>query len=176
MYISVNLQDQKKVEAMQTKRKATKDKVRNMYGEPLTGANIATAKFQFHFLPYRWDTTCSLFDPKYRGRIDPTEKAEDKTYDVMKFTDFLRSFDARIKEDSGVKVYPKEKSYSRCMNWLIKRLVFQPEEVIFPKHKVDKASKTEPAAIKRYVAITVMEELLVLIDSGNGICSIRAPR
>lgn len=160
MYISVNLQDPKKVEAMQTKSKATKDKVRNMYGEPLTGANIATAKFQFHFLPYRWDTTCSLFDPKYRGRIDPTEKAEDKTYDVMKFTDFLRSFDARIKEDSGVRVYPKEKSYSRCMNWLIKRLVFQPEEVVFPKHKIDKASKTEPAAIKRYVAAPIMEETL----------------
>lgn len=158
MYISVNLQDSKKVAAMQKARKDAKDKadknkqpapkIKNAYKEPLTNANIGTAKFQFHFLPYGWDTTCSVFRPEYSGRIDATEKAEDKTYDVMKFTDFLQVFDKFITADSGIKAYQGKLS-SRCMNWLIKRLVFQKEEVVFSEHKTGNAQTPEPTAIKR---------------------------
>ena len=134
-------------------------KVKNAYKEPLTNANIGTANFQFHFLPYGWDTTCSLFNPEYRGRVEATEKAEDKTYDVMKFTDFLSVFDKSITADSGVKAY-NGRLPNRCMNWLIKRLVFQKEEVVFSEHKIDNAKKIEPAAIKRCVTVFALESTM----------------
>lgn len=141
------------------KNKKPAPKIKNVYKEPLTNDNIGTANFQFHFLPYGWDTTCSLFSADYHGRIDATEKAEDKTYDVMKFTDFLAAFSKAITKDSGVKVYGG-KLPSACMNWLIKRLVFQKEEVKFPEHKTDKVKKDEPTAIKRYVSVLDIESML----------------
>lgn len=166
MYISVDLQDPKKVAAMRMGRSEAKDKadkinqpapkIKNAYKEPLTAANIGTANFQFHFLPYGWDTTCSLFSPEYRGRVEATEKAEDKTYDVMKFTDFLSVFDKAITADSGLKTY-NGRLPNRCMNWLIKRLVFQKEEVVFSEHKTDNSKKVEPSAVKRYVAISALK-------------------
>lgn len=193
MYISVNLQDAKKVEKIvdirkkkaaeakakteEAKEKAEKqglpapapvrpDPTENPYPEPLTDANIGKAKFQFHFLPFRWPRTRSVFDPNYHGRVEATEKADDKTYDVMKFTSFLRTFDDHIKKDSDPNLKNVDAKYDesykghlpkRAMDWLIKKLVFQEGEVEFTEDPKEKAKGTEPAAIKRYVTIFVME-------------------
>lgn len=176
MYISVDLQDPKKREKMKAEidkadakaedqKKATGKKppvkVRNTFPEPLTKDNIDKAKFQFHFLKHDWGTTRSLFDPKYCGRYGPTDKADDKIYDVMKFTEFLDAFDTHIREPSDPKRNdPKGSNYDphkRCMNMLIKKLVFQEDEVVFTEDEDEKANKTEPKAIERYVTVLVNE-------------------
>lgn len=146
---------------------ALDDKVKNEYPEPLTDANIDNAKFQFHFLPNSWAKhTRSLFDPNYHGRIEPTEKAEDGTYDVMKFTSFLRAFDTHIHKDSDPKSRDAQGNYikgyqgrlpARCMDWLIKKLVFQEGEVVFTEDPKEKAERAEPVAIERYVVVFGME-------------------
>lgn len=140
-------------------------KVRNTFAEPLTKDNIDTAKFQFHFMEHDWKTTCSLFDSKYCGRYGATEKAEDKTYDVMKFTEFLDAFDTHIKKDSDPKPgvanakAAKYDPHKRCMGWLIKKLVFQESEVVFTENEGEKAKQTEPAAIARYVTVIFTEDM-----------------
>lgn len=199
MYISVDLQgpearkrmkanhDTAEAEAKKEEKATGKKppvKVRNTFPEPLTKDNIDTAKFQFHFLEHDWKTTRSLFDPKYCGRYGATEKAEDKTYDVMKFTEFLDTFDSHIKKDSNPKpTDANEKAakaanydpHKRCMDWLIKKLVFQEGEVVFTEKQEETTKKTEPAAIARYVNVIFHGiYVLILMDTGNGPCSIRA--
>lgn len=131
----------------------------NNYPEPLTDANIDKAKFQFHFLEHNWGRTCSLFNPKYCGRIEATDKPE--TYHVMKFTDFLQVFHTKITRPPKPNE-PKEKGYQGpqpklCMDWLIHKLVFQENEVKFTEVEKETANKTEPAAIARYVTVFFME-------------------
>lgn len=182
MYISVNLQNAEGVKKLREIRTAAKNKEeeekkkakdngkpapppatppKHLYPEPLTEANIDKAKFQFHFLEHNWGHTCSLFDPKYCGRIDPTEKAEGKTYHVMKFTEFLRVFATHIKNPPKPSD-PKDTGYQGrlpklCMDWLIHKLVFQESEVVFTENKDETTKKTEPAAIARYVTLVVTE-------------------
>ncbi|KAK7734798.1 hypothetical protein SLS63_004218 [Diaporthe eres] len=177
MYISVDLQDPEKVEHLVAVRKAEKTKkdkeeeLAKKNGkpvppatppthdcpEPLTDANIDKAKFQFHFLKHNWRKTCSVFDPKYCGRIGPTEKPDDEAYHVMKFTDFLRDFHTKIRHPPKPNE-PKEKGYQGplpklCMDWLIHKLVFQENEVRFTEVEKETANKTEPAAIARQWAL-----------------------
>lgn len=175
MYISVNLQNETHLQAMIKKNKDDEAKqkaqgvknprVRNRteFGEPLTKENINTAKFQFHFLPHDWDTTCSLFDDNYRGRVGARDSAEDKIYDVMKFADFLEKFDGEIKKgskDEPESVY-KGKHQHRPMNWLIKRLVFQKNDVDFERHEIDPVKRGEPKdIIEGYVNILIIESML----------------
>lgn len=176
MYISVDLQDEKKAQDIRNKREAEKKRVealnkqnpgkketanpiKNTHSEPLTNANIGATKFQFHFLPYGWKNTCSVFSPNYCGRIEATEKAEGGTYDVMKFTDFLRDFGTYITKPSGLEGQAEMQKHNLCMKWLIKKLVFQPGEVTFSKSQVDHTKKIEPAAIKQYVTDSLMKTM-----------------
>lgn len=162
MYISMNLQDSISLGKMkkmhddkvaEEKAKGVvnpKVKIRTQYGERLTRENIGTAKFQFHFLPHDWDTTCSLFDDDYRGRVGPRDLADDKIYDVMKFADFLEDFDGEIEKgdpkDEPEPVYKGEHQH-RPMNWLIQKLVFQKDDVDFEKHEINRVKMDEPEGI-----------------------------
>lgn len=140
MYISTNLQNQQQAATVSQQRKTAKQ-TKNSFPEPLTKERLSKAKIQFHFLPKGWPTK-SLFDARYCGRIGPTEKAEDKTYDVMKYRDFLREFSKNIYGAAEDVTDDAKLGRSKVLSYLMSRLVFQKEEVVFGKGDVNDKDQT----------------------------------
>lgn len=145
MYISTNLQDPQKASTVLQQRKTAKQ-TKNSFPEPLTKERRSKAKIQFHFLPKGWPTK-SLFDARYCGRVGPTEKAEDKTYDVMKYRDFLRDFSKHIHGAPEDVADDAKLGKSKVLEYLRSRLVFQKEEVVFSKEQIN--DKDQKGSVKR---------------------------
>lgn len=145
MYISTNLQNPQQASAVLQQRKTAKQ-TRNSFPEPLTKDRLAKAKIQFHFLPKGWPTR-SLFDPKYCGRIGPTEKAEDKMYDVMKYRDFLRDFSKYVYGAAEDVTDDAKLGKSRVLAYLMSRLVFQKEDVVFKPEEIN--DRDRKGSVKR---------------------------
>lgn len=145
MYISTNLQNQQQANTILQQRKTAKQ-AKNTISEHLTKDRLSTAKIQFHFLPKGWPTK-SLFDPGYCGRIGPTEKAEDKAYDVMKYRDFLRDFSKYIYKAPEDITDDAKLGKSKVLAYLMSRLVFQKEEVVFKREDIN--DKDQKGSVKR---------------------------